>query len=251
MHPSSCFMGAGHHVPVMWVLAVDCPLVVDSGGAVLVGWVVIGVWVYLPYAKGRTTTMTLSSSLSSICVAWLSGCGVRASSFFVVAGRCVPVMWVLAVNCQWAVDGGGAVLVGWVVIGVVGLLTICKRKNDDNIVVIVVIHLHVMALRPWCVRIIIFRGCWSSCAGHVGASCQPPVGSRQWWCCVSGVGGNRCGGAAYHMQKEERQHCRCHPFAWHGSEAVACACRCLSWALVIVCQSLPLLCVGAIVVRWL
>jgi len=30
-----------------------------------------------------------------------------------------------------------------------------------------------------------------------GASHQPPVGSRQWWCCVSGVGGNRHGAVAY------------------------------------------------------
>jgi len=30
-----------------------------------------------------------------------------------------------------------------------------------------------------------------------GASCQPPVGSRRWWCCVTGVGGNRRGGVAY------------------------------------------------------
>ena len=30
-----------------------------------------------------------------------------------------------------------------------------------------------------------------------GANHQPPVGSRRWWCCVSGVGGNRCGGVAY------------------------------------------------------
>ena len=35
------------------------------------------------------------------------------------------VTWrVLATNCQWAVDGGGAGLVGWVVIDVVRLLTI-------------------------------------------------------------------------------------------------------------------------------
>ena len=94
------------------------------------------------------TTMS-SSSLSSICVAGLSGRVVRPSSFFVVAGRCVPVMWVLAINRQWAVDCGGAVLVG----------------------------------------------------------CH----------------GNRLGGAAYRMQKDERQRChrrRCHPSAWHGSEAV-------------------------------
>jgi len=98
--------------------------------------------------EGRRMTM-LSLSLSSICVAWLSGCGVCPSSFFVVAGHHVPVMWVLAVNRQWVVDGGGAVLVGWVVIGMVGLLTVCKRTNDDDIVVVVVIHLHGMVLRPW------------------------------------------------------------------------------------------------------
>jgi len=131
----------------------------------------------LPYAKRWTTTT--SSSLSSICVAGLSGRVVRPSSFFVVAGHCVPVMWVLAVNRQWAVDRGGAVLVG------------CR--------------------------------------------------------------GNRRGGAAYRMQKDERRRRRrrrCHPSAWHGSEAMACARRRLSWALVVVCQSLPLLCVGAVVVRW-
>jgi len=30
-----------------------------------------------------------------------------------------------------------------------------------------------------------------------GANHQPPVGGRQWWCCVSGVGGNGHGGVAY------------------------------------------------------
>jgi len=35
------------------------------------------------------------------------------------------VTWrVLAANCQWVVDGGGAGLVGWVVIDMVRLLTI-------------------------------------------------------------------------------------------------------------------------------
>jgi len=131
------------------------------------------------------TMMTLSS-LSSICMAGLSGCVVCPSSFFVVAGRRVPVMWVLAVNCQWAVDHGGAVLVGWVVIGMVGLLTVCKRTNE-----------------PCCAPVVVFRGCWLSCPGHVGASRQSPVGGRPWWCCVSGVGGNRHGGAAYRMQKDE------------------------------------------------
>jgi len=52
--PSSFFVGTRHRVLVMWVLAVDRPLAVDGGGAVLVGWVVISVWVCLPYAKGLT-----------------------------------------------------------------------------------------------------------------------------------------------------------------------------------------------------
>ena len=43
---------------------------------------------------------------------------------------------VLAANCQWAVDSGGAGLVGWVVIDVVRLLTVSIR-NDDVVVVIV------------------------------------------------------------------------------------------------------------------
>jgi len=90
----------------------------------------------------------MTSSLSSICVAGLSGHVVRLSSFFMVAGRCVPVMWALAVNRQWAVDCGGAVLVGWVVIGMVGLLTVCKRTNDDDVIVVIVIHLRGMVLRP-------------------------------------------------------------------------------------------------------
>ena len=116
---------------------------------------------------------------------------MRPSSFFVGAGHRVLVMWVLAIDCPLVVDGGGAVLVGWVVIGMVGLLTVCKRMNN------VVIHLHGMALRPWHAPVVVFRGCWSSCASHVGASHQLPVGGRWWWCCVSGVGGNRRGGAAY------------------------------------------------------
>jgi hypothetical protein len=73
-------------------------------------------------------------------------------------------MWVLAVNRQWAVDGGGAVLVGWVVIGVVGLLTVCKRTNDDDVVVVVVIHLRGMVLRAWRAPVVVFRGrsvCWA------------------------------------------------------------------------------------------
>jgi len=93
-------------------------------------------------------------------MAWLSDRGVRPSSFFVVAGCHVPVMWVLAVNRQWAVDGGGAVLVWWVVIGMVGLLTVCKRTNN----ICIVIHLRGMVLRPWHAPVVIFRGRWSSCA---------------------------------------------------------------------------------------
>jgi len=47
------------------------------------------------------------------------------------------VTWrVLAANRQWAVDSGGAGLVGWVVIDVVRLLTISIR-NDDVVVVVV------------------------------------------------------------------------------------------------------------------
>jgi len=80
------------------------------------------------------------TTLSSICMAWLSGHGVRLSSFFMVAGRRVPVMWVLAINHQWVVNSGGAVLVWWVVIGMVGLLTVCKRMND----IVIVIHLRGM-----------------------------------------------------------------------------------------------------------
>ena len=86
---------------------------------------------------------------------------------------------------------------------------------DDDDDVIVVVHLCYMVttsltttwpgsvvgsfvtLRLWRVPVVVFRGRWSSCTGDVGASCRP------WWCCVSGVGGNRCGGAAYHMQKDE------------------------------------------------
>jgi len=47
------------------------------------------------------------------------------------------VTWrVLAANRQWAVNGGGAGLVGWVVIDVVRLVTISIR-NDDVLVVVV------------------------------------------------------------------------------------------------------------------
>jgi len=47
------------------------------------------------------------------------------------------VMWrVLAANHQWAVNSGGAGLVGWVVIDVVGLLTISIQNNDIVVVVV-------------------------------------------------------------------------------------------------------------------
>jgi len=47
------------------------------------------------------------------------------------------VTWrVLATNCQWAVDGGGAGLVRWVVIDAVRLLTV-SIQNDDVVVVVV------------------------------------------------------------------------------------------------------------------
>jgi len=109
-------------------------------------------------------TTTTSSSLSSICMAGLSGCVVCPSSFFVVAGRRVLVMWVLAVNCPLAVDGGGAVVVGWMVIGVWVCLPYAKGRttNDD----VVVIHLRGMVLRPWRAPVVIFHGHWSSCASR-------------------------------------------------------------------------------------
>ena len=47
------------------------------------------------------------------------------------------VTWrVLAANRQWAVDGGGAGSVGWVVIDMVRLLTV-SIQNDDIVVVVV------------------------------------------------------------------------------------------------------------------
>ena len=67
-----------------------------------------------------------------------------------------------------------------------GLLTVCKTMDDDDDVVVV--HLRYMVttlltmmwpgslvgsfvtLRPWRAPIVIFRGCWSSCTGDVGAS---------------------------------------------------------------------------------
>ena len=101
-----------------------------------------------------------------------------------------------------------------------------------------------------------------------GASCQPPVGSQWWWCCVSGVSGNRCGGVAYCIHYKRKQQCchRCCPLsvciAWlpHCIQQRGLAhlwgCSWLwghgvwfSWVLVIMCQLLPLLCVVVIVVR--
>ena len=59
------------------------------------------------------------------------------------------VMWrVLAANCQWAVDGDGAVLVGWVVIDMVDVARLtCGVIRGSGAVECS------------------FRGCWSSCAG--------------------------------------------------------------------------------------
>ena len=67
---------------MMWLLTGGMPFRVESGDA--------------GGASGRSRVVVV----------------VRPSSFFVVAGHRVPVMWVLAVNRQWAVDRGGAVLVG-------------------------------------------------------------------------------------------------------------------------------------------
>ena len=88
---------------------------------------------------------------------------MRLSSSFVATGCRVPVMWVLAVNRQLAVNGG-AMLVGCMVIYTVGLLTLSKTMDDNNN--IVVVHLHCMALRPRHAPVVVFRGRWSSCAGR-------------------------------------------------------------------------------------
>ena len=61
------------------MLAVDCPVVVGGGGAVLVGWVVIGMWVCLPYAKGRMT----NDDNDDVVVIHLRGMALRP--------WCVPV----------------------------------------------------------------------------------------------------------------------------------------------------------------
>jgi len=78
------------------------------------------------------------------------------------------------------------------------------------------------------------------------------VGGQGWWWRVSGVGANRRGGGCLLYAKRRRRHRR--SSALHGYhvtdydvaqlsggvvrdfEAVACACRHFSWALVIVYQ---------------
>jgi len=102
----------------------------------------------------------------------VGGGGGHSLPFVVVGTRCVfivlvyrsrmlmgrgGVMWrVLAANRQWAVDGGGAGLVGWVVIDVVGLLTV-SIQNDDIVIVIVPRQ---SALGPWGAVFMLL------CAGH-------------------------------------------------------------------------------------
>jgi len=76
-----------------------------------------------------------------------------------------------------------------------------------------------------------------------GASCQPPVGGRQWWCCVSGVGGNRHGGVAYLTHGV----IRCPGYVWlllllgshgrllgscHGGSHLLGGCHCLAAGVV-------------------
>jgi len=74
-----------------------------------------------------------------------------------------------------------------------------------------------------------------------GANHQPPVGSQRWWCCVSGVGGNRHGGVAYlsiikqnndvvpHQSVLHGYHVAFSNMVWlthgvvHGSGAVECS----------------------------
>jgi len=88
---------------------------------------------------------------------------------------------------------------------------------------------------------------------HYSASCQLPVAGQWWWCCVSGVGGNRHGGVAYHIHyKTKRQCCPSSVcVAWLPHCIQQCGLAWFLWALVIVCWSLPLLCVVVVVVRWL
>jgi len=75
---------------------------------------------------------------------------------WVLTGRGGVTWRVLAANRQWAVDGGGAGLVGWVVIDVVGLLTV-SIQNDD-VVVVIVPHQSVLGL--WGAVFMLL------CAGH-------------------------------------------------------------------------------------
>ena len=134
----------------------------------------------------------------------VDGGGAGRVGFMVVrhrhrADRHVLVMLVLAINRQWVVDGGGAMLVGNVVIDVVDLLTVCQMTTDD-VVVVVVVHLHCTALRPWHAPVVVFHGHWSSCASRCLCCVHVPLllGSRDCLlggcCCfaagvVSGGGG--------------------------------------------------------------
>jgi len=88
-------------------------------------------------------------------------------------------------------------------------------------------------------------------------SCQLPVGSRRWWCWVSGVGGNRHGEVAYHIHTK-RRCCRRHcpssvciawlprrSATWPGS-LVGWFVALGPWGAVFVSS----LCVVVVVIRW-
>jgi len=94
-------------------------------------WVVLGpgrgLWVVVVVGVHCCSwwwALSVSSSFSFI-VRGHSTCLGRSfpSVTWLPTGRGGVMLWVLTANHQWAVDGGGAVLVGWVVIDVVGLLT--------------------------------------------------------------------------------------------------------------------------------
>ena len=94
-----------------------------------------------------------------------------------------------------------------------------------------------------CCACLSFMGAYGQGRGDMeSASCQPPVGSRRWWCWVSGVGGNRCCGVAYRIHTK-RRCCRCHCPSSVCVGVVGCSFH------VVVCWSLPLLCVVVVVVR--
>ena len=81
------------------------------------------------------------------------------------------VTWrVLAANHQWAVDGGGAVLVGWVVIDMVQLLTISVVPHQSALHGYHITFSNVAQLTHGVIggsgaMECSFRGCWSSSAG--------------------------------------------------------------------------------------